>query len=219
MLPDGCLVHEGRKDAQVKVRGHRVEPAEIEHALLALPGVKEAAVVARAAGNSESTLVAYVVPASLPAPTHSLLRRGLARVLPEHMLPSAFVVLDAMPLTTVGKVDRLALPAPRRSRPALDEAYVAPRFPIEAAVAAIWAEALDLEQVGIRDSFLDLGGHSLLASRIAANVTKALDVEIPMRALFEAPTVEAMARLVTEQLASRVGEDALGGTTIEQADA
>lgn len=218
MLPDGCLVHEGRKDSQVKVRGHRVEPAEIEHALLALPGVKEAAVVARATGDSEPTLVAYVVPASLPAPTHSFLRRGLAQVVPEHMLPSAFVVLDAMPLTAVGKVDRLALPAPRRSRPPLDEPYMAPRFPVETAVAAIWAEALDLEQVGVRDNFLDLGGHSLLASRIAARVTEALAVDIPMRALFEASTVEAMARLVTEQLASRAAEDALGGITVEQAD-
>ena len=119
------------------------------------------------------------------------------------MIPSAFVMLDTLPLTGTGKVDRRALPEPSQARPELDNAFVAPRTPVEKALAEIWAEALGLEQVGMHDSFLDLGGHSLLAIQVISRVINAFQVELPLRALFESPTVAAMAVIITQRQANK----------------
>lgn len=203
MRPDGCLVHMGRKDLQVKIRGYRVEVAEIEAALLGLDSIRAAVVVAQAGEAGEQRLVAYAVPVAGVAPTVSELRRALSQTLPDYMMPSAFVFLEALRLLPNGKIDRRTLPTPNRTRPALDVSYVAPRTPIESDLARIWAEVLDLEQVGIHDNFLELGGDSLLATRTLSRVTKTFRVEFSILALFENPTVAEMAEFIVRQQATR----------------
>ena len=197
-LPDGRLVHLWRKDFQVKIRGYRVEVSEVESTLLTLGNVKEAVVVRREDGSEEKRLVAYIVADRTPAPSITMLRRALREKLPDYMIPAAFVVLDAMPLTPNGKVDRLALPAPDQSRPELENSFVAPRTPVEELLAEIWAEVLGLERVGIHDDFFDLGGHSLLATRVVSRIHKALQLEFPLRILFEAFTVAGLAERIEE---------------------
>jgi acyl carrier protein len=206
-LPDGCLLHLGRKDFQVKIRGFRVEGAEVEGALLSLPQVREAVVVAREDRPGERRLVAYLVPTARPAPTVSVLRKALADALPDYMVPTAFVVLDAVPKTPGGKVDRRALPAPGRARPDLDQPLVAPRTPVEAALCALWRDVLGLDEVGIHDNFLDLGGHSLAVSQIVARVSETLHVDLPLRTVFETPTVAALAAAIADQLAQGLDRD------------
>jgi acyl carrier protein len=196
MRPDGCLIHMGRKDFQVKIRGYRVEVAEIEEALLAIDSIKAAVVHARADDAGEQRLVAYVVPAGSAAPTVSQLRRALTQTLPDYMMPSAFVFLETLPLSPTGKIDRRALPAPNHARPALKAPYVTPRTPTESDLARIWAEVLELEQVGVHDDFLDLGGDSLLATRILSRVIQTFRVELSIQALLAAPTVAQMAELI-----------------------
>ncbi|HEX9142910.1 MAG TPA: non-ribosomal peptide synthetase, partial [Candidatus Binatia bacterium] len=173
-LADGCLVHMGRKDFQVKVRGYRIEVAEIEVALLNLFNIKEAVVTLREDRPGDKQLVAYIVPRAKPAPTVTALRRTLAERLPEYMVPSAFVLLSALPLLPNGKIDQRSLPAPGNSRPELEESFVAPRTPAEVLLAEIWAEVLKLEGVGIHDNFFDLGGHSLLATQVMSRLRAAL---------------------------------------------
>jgi amino acid adenylation domain-containing protein len=199
--PDGDLEFLGRNDQQAKIRGFRVEPAEIEAALAALPGVREAAVVARAArGGGERPggprrLVAYVVPGE-PAPTAAELRGRLRESLPEHMVPAAFQLLPALPLTPSGKVDRRALPAPEPGAGEPEPACLAPRTPLEELLAGIWRELLDVERVGVRDSFFDLGGHSLLAVRLMARIRRQCGRDLPLAALFAGPTIERLAALL-----------------------
>ena len=206
-LPDGCLVHLGRKDFQVKIRGFRVEVAEVEGALLSLPTVQEAVVVAREDRPGDRRLVAYLVPTARPAPTVTVLRQALAAVVPDYMVPAAYVLVDALPKTPGGKVDRRALPPPGRTRPALDQPLVAPRTPVEATVGAIWQEVLGLDEIGIHDNFFDLGGHSLAASQVIARVTETLHVDLPLRVLFAAPTVTGLAVAVVQGLMQDVDPD------------
>ena len=185
-LLDGTLVFLGRDDLQVKVRGHRVELGEIEAAIRGCPGVKDAAVIARGEG-----LAAYVVPAG-PAPAGDA-RAFLEARLPAYMVPSSLVTLDALPLTANGKVDRRALAAIDHER---DEAEipVAPRTPAEEVLAGIWADVFGgRARVGVHDRFGDLGGHSLLAVQIIARARAAFGVEVPLRAIFDAPTVAGLA--------------------------
>jgi amino acid adenylation domain-containing protein len=199
-LPDGCLVHLGRKDFQVKIRGFRVEVAEVEGALLSLPTIKEVVVVAREERPGEQRLVAYLVPKRRPAPTVSVLRRALAATLPDYMVPSAFVAMDTLPRTPAGKVDRLGLPASSRARPELDSPRVAPRTPVEATLCAIWGDVLRLDEVGIHDHFLDLGGNSLAASQALARITKTFGIDLPVRTLFETPTIAGIAAAIAAAL-------------------
>lgn len=196
MRPDGCLIHMGRKDFQVKIRGYRIEVAEIEAALVRLDSVKSAVVHAQADNAGGQHLVAYIVPGASGIPTVSELRGALIQTLPDYMLPSAFVFLDALPLLPSGKVDRRALPASNHARPALNTSYVAPRTPIESELARIWAGMLNLQDVGIHDPFLDLGGDSLLATRILTRVVETFRVELSIQSLLEAPTVAEMAKLI-----------------------
>jgi amino acid adenylation domain-containing protein len=184
---DGELEYRGRIDFQVKVRGFRIEPGEIEAALRRAPGVAECAVVAREDEAGDRRLVAYVVGGAEAA----ALRAHLRQSLPEYMVPSAFVALEALPLTPNGKLDRKALPAPELASP--DRAYVAPRRPLETALAAIWAEVLGVERVGVKENFFDLGGHSLLLMQVQARLGETLDRKIPIVDLFRFPTVAALA--------------------------
>jgi amino acid adenylation domain-containing protein len=188
-----ALQYLGRADQQVKIRGFRVEPGEVEAVLCLHAKVAECAVVAREDADAGLRLVAYVVgDASADA-----LRAHLRGRLPEHMVPSAFVPMDALPLTPSGKLDRRALPAPGH---AMDEArHVAPRTPVEATLAAIWGDVLRLEQVGVQDNFFDLGGHSLLAARVVSRIQAALDAEVGVIALFENPTIDGLARVLSER--------------------
>jgi amino acid adenylation domain-containing protein len=206
MRPDGCLLHLGRIDSQVKIRGNRVEIAEVEMALLELHAVKEAVVVAREDIPGLKCLVAYIVPTSTPAPTASALRSALAAKLPGYMIPSSFVFLDAMPMIGIGKVDRRALPDPGKNRPKLDTPFVPPRTSIEDQLSRIWSEVLSLDQVGIDDDFFDLGGHSLAATRVVSQVIQQFQLELPLQSLFTAPTVAEMAAVITEHQGKKLDE-------------
>ena len=200
-LPDGALEFLGRRDDQIKIRGFRVEPAEIESALRSHASVLEAVVVATADQRGEQRLAAYVV-TSQPV-TNEDLRRDLADWVPDFMIPASFVVLDSLPRTASGKVDRLALPAPDSvAAAAASVAYIAPRTPVEEAVAAIWADVLGLEQVGVEDDFFALGGHSLLATQIVAQVRSDFSINLPLHALFSSPTVA----LLSQQIVELIGE-------------
>ena len=197
---DGVLDFLGRSDAQVKLRGFRIEPGEIEAALVRHPGVAQAAVIAREDHPGNKRLVAYVVAAADQAVDPSVLRAHVGRSLPDYMVPSAIVVLDRLPLTPNGKLDRRALPAPDLTPTTVRRA---PRTPQEEILCALFAEVLGLERVGIDDDFFALGGHSLLAMRLISRIRTALDVEIAIRALFEAPSVEALAKRLDDGEAVR----------------
>lgn len=202
MQSDGCLMHLGRIDSQVKIRGNRVEIAEVEMALLGLDAVKEAVVVAREDIPGLKRLVAYIVPTSTPAPTASALRRALAATIPDYMIPSAFVSLDALPLIGIGKVDRRALPEPDHSRPRLETSYVGARSELEQQLVAMWEEILDVRPIGIHDNFFDLGGHSLAVTRLISRVIEQFQLELSFQSLFQSPTVAEMAAIILAELAS-----------------
>jgi nonribosomal peptide synthetase DhbF len=188
---DGVLEFFGRTDGQVKIRGHRVETGEIEHVLAGLPGVEHAAVVAH--GNGDKTLVAYVVPEPSARLGEEELRRSLAEILPGYLVPAAFVVLDGLPVTANGKVDRRALPAPA---PRSAHAGRAPRSVREEVLCAVFAELLGAATVGVDDDFFALGGHSLLAARVASRARTLFDVELSVRDVFENPTAARLSALL-----------------------
>ncbi|NLG49703.1 MAG: amino acid adenylation domain-containing protein, partial [Chloroflexi bacterium] len=192
-LADGNIEFLGRLDDQVKVRGFRVELGEIEAALREQPGIKDAVVLAREDTPGQPRLVAYLVPKGQP-PAISELREQLGHKLPEYMIPSAYVFLEAFPLTPNAKVDRKALPAPEGRAEVEAAAYVAPRTPQEEMLAGLWAQVLGVEQVGVYDNFFDLGGHSLLATQLMGRIRQTMQVDLPLRTLFEAPTVAALAQ-------------------------
>ena len=205
---DGCLEYLGRADRQVKIRGHRVEPAEVEAALRDCAGVADAAVVAQTDAAGVTRLIAYVAPAG-QAQLHPLaLRRALRSTLPEPMIPAAVVVLDALPLTPTGKLDRAALP-PAPTRPALEVPFEAPASELERMVAGVWADALGLDAVGRRADFTDLGGNSLEAMRILARVAALCGEELSPADLFSSPTVAGMALTVLQRHARRAPPDLL----------
>ncbi|PYS91302.1 MAG: non-ribosomal peptide synthetase [Acidobacteria bacterium] len=199
---DGQIQFVGRNDFQVKIRGHRIELSEIEFALAQHPGIKEAVVLPREKVAGDKRLTAYVVLHQAEAATAKQLREFLKEKLPEYMLPSSFVVLDTLPLTATGKVDRNALPIDE-SGVETDESYLAPRTVVEEVLERIFAEVLQLERVGVRDGFFELGGHSLLATQVVSRVRGALGVELPLRKLFAAPTVEGLAAAILEDVGER----------------
>ena len=190
---DGDIDLLGRLDHQVKVRGFRIELGEIETILARHPGVREAVVVAREDVPGDAHLVAYLVAGQHQAPSVTELRSFLEQKLPDYMVPSVLVWLDALPLTANGKVDRRALPAPEQTRPELDGDFIAPRTPEEKLLAGIWAEVLGVERVGIHDNFFELGGNSLSATRVIARLPEELQSRLPLRRIFEAPTIARLA--------------------------
>jgi acyl-coenzyme A synthetase/AMP-(fatty) acid ligase/acyl carrier protein len=201
MRPDGCLLLMGRKDFQAKIRGYRVEFAEIEATLLSSGLVKEAVVVARDNEQGSKVLVAYTVPSGERPCSSSELRQKIQEKLPEYMIPTYFITLDSLPHTPTGKLDRLALPDPGDERPELDAPFLAPRTLIEEKVSKIWTEVLGLDQVGIDDPFLELGGDSLRAMQVISRVRDRFNVEISMTSiLLEAPNVAEMAAIIARHL-------------------
>ncbi|HEY2919727.1 MAG TPA: non-ribosomal peptide synthetase [Candidatus Binatia bacterium] len=199
MLQDGCLLHLGRKDFFVKIRGYRIELEEIEMTLMEFPGIKDAVVTALNNNSGDERLVAYVVPKTAPGPNVSEMRRFLADKLPDYMIPTAFIALDALPLTDTLKVDRKALPEPKGLRPEIAVSYAPPRNSVEEALVKIWAEVLDFNQVGVHDNFFDLGGHSLAATRVISRVGQTFPLELPVTVLFDSPTVAEMAEVIVER--------------------
>ena len=193
MHADGCLDHLGRKDSQIKIRGFRIELGEIEAALQQHSMIHETVVVARDEIAGDKRLVAYVVTDQEAAPTTHELKSFLNQKLPEYMVPSAFVFLDSLPLTPNGKVDRKALPPPDPARPLVDQPCVAPRTPVEQLLASIWSEVLKFDKVGIHDNFFHLGGHSLLAIQVISRIRNDFRMDLPVRTLFEAPTIAQLA--------------------------
>ncbi|HEU4511146.1 MAG TPA: amino acid adenylation domain-containing protein [Pyrinomonadaceae bacterium] len=197
-LPGGDVEYVGRIDHQVKVRGYRIEVAEIEVVLSEHPAVREAVVTAQQVENAEKRLVAYFVTDEELGTGE--LQQYIRTRLPPYMVPSLFVRVDAMPLTPNGKIDRAALPAPEQMRPELGGEYVAPRTPAEEVLAGIWSVLLRVEKVGVHDNFFELGGHSLLATQLVSRVREAFGVEMAVRELFEHPTVAGLAAAIEEML-------------------
>jgi amino acid adenylation domain-containing protein len=207
-LPNGCLEYLGRRDAQLKLRGFRIEPAEVEAVLREQAGIRNAA-VAPGGRDEPARLVAYLEGADLPPIAE--LRAALRSRLPEFMVPSAWVVVDALPLTPSGKVDRAALPSTGGTGLDPLAEYVAPRTDVERTLAEIWSSVLGIERVGVHDSFFDVGGHSLLGTQLVARVRTELQVDLPLRALFEGPTVA--------QLGAALVADPARAVTVERSAA
>jgi amino acid adenylation domain-containing protein len=199
-LPDGGIEFIGRRDFQVKIRGYRIEPAEVENHLLQFPGIKQAVVIAQEYA-CEHRLVAYLTVDAIDSgdsmnsgqPAVDDLRRYLARQLPDYMVPSVFTILEELPATPSGKINRLALPAPEIP----DTGPVLPRAPAEAKLAEIWQEILGVKHIGIRDDFFTLGGHSLLATQVISRVRDEFGIEVPLQQIFETPTIADLASVVT----------------------
>ncbi|MEL7521138.1 MAG: phosphopantetheine-binding protein, partial [Cyanobacteria bacterium J06553_1] len=212
---DGQLDYLGRIDHQVKLRGQRLELAEIVSLLRTHPDVEEATVLLQPTESGSELLTAYVVTRSPNASDPSFaqaftktLQDFAAEHLPKYMVPTAFVLLEKMPLTPNGKIDRRALPTPQpQIRQAND--YVAPRNLIESGLAQMWSELLGVEQVGITDSFFDLGGHSLLALQVLSRIQKQFGVNVDLQPLFEKPTIEQLSEMILAEQISRLDEDAL----------
>jgi surfactin family lipopeptide synthetase A len=205
-LSDGNIENLGRFDYQVKVRGFRVELGEIEAALSEHEAIRECVLTARQGNGADKQLVAYAVCNAEQPPSVSELRAHLKERLPDYMVPSFFVFMDAMPLSPNGKVNRLALPAPDQSRPELLQEYVAPRTPLESELAGVWGQVLSLENIGVNDNFFELGGHSLLATQLVSRIRDAFGVELPLRQIFELPTVAQQAeRIQTSMQAEQEG--------------
>ncbi len=188
-LPDGNIEFIGRIDYQVKIRGFRIELGEIESALSQHPSVQQCIVIVGEDTPGEKYLIAYWVAETDEPPTVVELRQHLAKTLPDYMVPSAFMRLDAFPLTSNDKVDRRALPKPSSADKLTSSSYVAPRSPLEQELVEIWAKVLKPERIGIHDNFFELGGHSLLATQVISQIREALSVELPLTTLFESPTI------------------------------
>ena len=201
-LADGNLQFLGRVDQQVKIRGYRIEPGEIEARLNQHPTVRECLVMARDQENGPKQLVAYLILKQPTAPPSKELSDFLRTTLPDFMVPSAFVCLDAWPLTPNAKIDRRALPAPERSQRPLRRAYVAPRDQVEETVARLWSQLLGRPRVGVHDNFFELGGHSLLAAQAVARLKESFQIQMSIRTLFEKPTVADFAKEI-DRLAAR----------------
>ena len=203
-LPDGRLVFLGRIDEQIKVRGYRIEPAEIVAALNRHPAVEESVVVGHQAAPGDTRLVAYFVPAPGRHPSRAELQGFLGTRLPDYMVPGTFLALPSLPLNASGKVDRAALPAPEGDQLLRDEAFIAPRTPVERRIAGILAPLLRLDRVGVHDNFFMLGGHSLLGTQLIARLREVFCVDLPLRSIFRAPTVAELSaeieRLLVEKL-------------------
>jgi len=202
-LPDGNIEFLGRSDHQIKLRGFRIELGEIEAALRSHEDICKSVVAIRADQKGGQRLVAYLVPIQQPGPTSQQMRSYLSERLPDYMLPSAFVLLDELPLTANGKIDRKALPDPDPTQNESGQVYVAPRTVLEEVLVNMWSDLLEIEQIGIHDNFFALGGHSLLATRFLSRLRAFLQAELSLRAFFENPTVASLAEALQPDEAER----------------
>ncbi|AJR06621.1 non-ribosomal peptide synthetase [Photobacterium gaetbulicola] len=205
---EGELEYLGRNDFQVKIRGHRIEPGEIEHALNGNEGIREVAVIARERDDNPY-LAAYLVPASNEKLDIEAIRQSLASVLPAYMQPTTYTLLDKLPLNSNGKLDRSALPEPER---VVDGNYIAPRNDVESMLCQIWQDLLGVERVGINNHFFHLGGHSLLIAKLVANIKFRFDVEISYRELFERPVLSEQAELIEQYFYYKLVNQSSSGT-------
>jgi acyl carrier protein len=210
MLPDGTLEFTGRADGQVKIRGRRVETGEVQGVLAEHPAVAHAVVTVHGSGG-EAALIGYWVPAEgVPVPSDSDLLDHCARLLPDYMVPALLMPIDAVPLTRHNKVDTAALPTPDLAAALADEPYTAPEGPVEEVVAAIWAEALygpeatEDHRIGAHQGFFRIGGNSVRAARVVARIQEEFDVELPLRTVFERPTVAGLAAAVEEAVTAEI---------------
>ena len=201
-LPDGCLVHVGRKDFQTKIRGHRVEMASVETALHEIQSIQQAIVINRKDAAGADKLVAYVVPREVGAIAVGAWRRHLKTRLPDYMVPSAFVILDRMPVNAGGKIDRRALPEPSKDELGVDVRFIAPRSVVERVVARFWGDALKIGAPGMRDDFAELGGDSLQAARIVGRIQELFRLNQPLVTLAQASTIEELARFIVDREAA-----------------
>lgn len=195
-LSDGQIEYLGRVDEQIKIRGFRIEPGEIESILLEHTAVQAALVVQSEDDAVDKRLVAYVIPQLGLRVNPGDLRHFLELKLPRYMIPSAFVMLDAFPLTAHGKIDRRALPAPNSTRQETEEVFIAPRTPVEEQLAAIWCDVLGMQTVGIQDNFFNLGGHSIVATRVISRIRATFHVEAPLHWIFQEPTIRGLAEKI-----------------------
>ena len=200
LLPDGSLEFIGRKDFQVKIRGYRVELSEVETILNQHPHLRQSVVVAHEDAPGEKRIIAYVVPIETQELTPSDLRAFLQNKLPDYMLPAAFVFLQSLPLTPNGKVDRRNLPAPDASPVVLKSIADMPRTPIEESLVDIWTQVMGCDLVGIHANFFELGGHSLMATQVISRVRQVFKIDLPLRSLFESPTVADLAEKINTTL-------------------
>ena len=207
-LADGRIEFQGRADHQVKLRGYRIELGEIEAVIAQHPGVKQSVVIAREDVAGDKRLVAYLVTKADHKVSPAELRDWVHARLPEYMVPSAWVQMEQLPLSPNGKVDRKNLPTPEYLRPELQGEYLAPRTAEEEVIAGIWAEVLKFQQVGIHDDFFALGGHSLLATQVISRIRQAFKMELPLRALFEVPTVAGLAERIATLAKKQAGIEA-----------
>jgi len=199
LLSDGCLLHLGRSDFQVKIRGYRVETAEVETSLIATGLVRDALVSAWFDSAGEQNLAAWLVPAHADAPPRiGELRALVAAALPDYMVPATFVLMDSLPVTANGKLDRRSLPDPRQAAQRPETTYVAPRTAVEQRLKEIWSELFGWERIGVHDNFFDLGGHSLLAMQVVARIAAAFHVMLPPNCLFQCPTLASLAVAVED---------------------
>jgi amino acid adenylation domain-containing protein len=203
-LPDGNIEFLGRLDHQVKIRGFRIEPGEIETVLSQHASVRQCVVTVRPDQKGDKQLVAYVVAHAGQIPTSSELRAYLKEWLAEYMIPAVFMILDSLPLTASGKVNRQALPAPEQAQTEAGKDHVAPETPTERALAKIWTEVLGREHLGINDNFFELGGHSLLATQVYSRVQRAFAIEVPVRKFFELPTIAELSQLIEEMVFAEI---------------
>lgn len=193
IMSDGCLMLLGRKDSQTKIRGHRTGTKEIEMALWALDYVKSAAVISKIVRNGNQRLIAYIVPSDGNLPTVNKIRQDLSKKLPDYMIPSVFVKIDSLPMTSNGKINREKLPEPSTARPNLENPFIPPQTPIEKVLANIWSEVLRLERVGIHDNFFEIGGDSIFSIQIVAKANKA-GIKITPKQIFLNQTITELAR-------------------------
>jgi acyl carrier protein len=206
-LPDGNIEFLGRIDDQVKVRGFRIELGEIEAALSSHTEIEQAAVVVREDTDGDKRLVAYVVLSQQSTLTPDDLREYLKTQLPDYMTPQLFVMLDALPLTPNGKLDRRSLPSPDYSHTARGKAYRAPGTETEKIVAEIWSEVLDQQSIGIEDNFFSVGGHSLLATQAMSRVRQRFQIELPLRVIFESPTIAELSAAIERGRGQQTGPE------------
>jgi acyl carrier protein len=212
---DGTLEFLSRVDHQVKVRGFRVELPEIEAALLRCPGVGDAAVVASRTTGSEQRLIAYCAPSGSSTKSEPDLRSFLEHLLPAHMIPDLIVFMETLPRTPTGKIDRNALPTPSGEPARASARDRTPHTPTQTAVAQIWERILGISGIGIDDNFFELGGHSLLAMQVASRIADAYKVDMPLRDVFESPTVAGLAERIEERIFSTTDEETLASALEE----